>query len=150
MYRRDALMEVGGYREELGSWSDTFAVRAIGLKYGACYLPDEVARFRRLEGSYSQQAGAHPRAMLDIIARAAYLMKSEEFRDRFPAAYVREWRRAFRRQVIREYYLGSTPGSRPRPSRLARLVRGLPRLFPTLFLCCYSGDLSCYAVPGQD
>ncbi len=150
IYRRDALMEVGGYRDELGSWSDTFAVRAIGLKYGACYLPDEVARFRRLEGSYSQQAGARPRAILDIIARAEYLMKSDEFRDRFPAVYVQQWQRAFRRQVVREFYLGSTPAGQPRRSRLSRLVRGLPRLVPAVSLCCYSGDLSCYANAGRD
>lgn len=144
IYRRNALMEVGGYRNELGSWADTFAFRAIGLKYGACYLPDDVALFRRLESSYSQQAGARPRVMLDVIARAAYLMRSEGFRGRFSAAYVRGWRRAFRWQVIREYYLGAMPTGHPLPSRLRRLVRGLPRLLPTLRLIVYRGDLSCY------
>lgn len=144
IYRRDALTELGGYRDELGSWCDTFAFRAIGLKYGACYLPDDVAQFRRLEGSYSQQAGARPRVMLDIIARAAYLMESKDFRDRFPTDYVDQWRRAFRRQVIREYFLGSVPAGQPLPSRLTRLLRGLPRLLPALRLLWYRGDLSCY------
>jgi hypothetical protein len=144
IYRRDVLMEVGGYRDELGSWSDTFAFRAIGLKYGACYLPGEVAQFRRLEGSYSQQAGARPCAMLDIIARAEYLMRSEEFRDRFPVSYVHRWRRAFRWQLIREYYLGKVPMGQPLPSRLGRLIRGLPRLLSTLRLHWYRGDISCY------
>src|SRR5262245_10669 len=38
MYRRDCFLEMGGYRGELGSWSDTFVARAVGLQYGAGYL----------------------------------------------------------------------------------------------------------------
>ena len=83
-------------------------------------------------------------AMLDIIARAAHLMESEEFRDRFPAACVHGWRRAFRWQVICEYYLGTVLVGQPLPSRLRRLFRGLPRLLSALRLLWYRGDLSCY------
>ncbi len=144
VYRRDVLMEVGGFLDELGSWSDTFAFRAIGLKYGVCYVPHELARWRRQEGSFSQQKSAQPKAMLDIIARAAHLMESEELRDRFPAAYVRAWRRAFRWQVIREHYLGPVLAGQPLPSRTRRLLQGLPRLLSTLRLHWYRGDVSCY------
>jgi glycosyltransferase involved in cell wall biosynthesis len=147
IYRRDALLEVGGYRAELGSWADTFAFRAIGLKYGVCYLPTEVAQFRVLPGSFSQQSDAEPRTMLDLIARAAVLMTSAEFRDRFPADYVREWCRRFRWQVIRDYFLGPEVPGRPRPSFVVRNLRRLPRVLPTLALFAYRGDVSCYAGP---
>jgi glycosyltransferase involved in cell wall biosynthesis len=140
IYRREALLEVGGYRAELGSWSDTFAFRAIGLRYGVCYLPVEVARFRKLPGSFSQTTAAQPRHMLDIIARAASLMSSPEFRDRFPPDYVRRWRRACRRQVILEAYLGGDTPGRPRPSFLWRNLRRLPRLFRVLPLLFYRGN----------
>jgi glycosyltransferase involved in cell wall biosynthesis len=140
IYRRAALAEVGGYRAELGSWSDTFAFRAIGLKYGACYLAEEVAQFRKLSGSYSQQSGRQPRAMLDVIARAERLMKSGEFRDRFPADYVRRWCRAYRRQVILGYFLGPELVADSRPSFLVRNLRRLPRLIPALSLLAYRGD----------
>ena len=144
IYRRSALEEVGGFRAELGSWADTFAIRAIGLKYGVCYVPVEVAQFRVLKGSFSQQSDVQPRKMLDVIARAAALMNSPEFQDRFPADYVRGWQRAYRWQVIRDYFLGPEVPGRPRPSFLIRNFRRLPRVLQTLLLYLYPGDLSCY------
>jgi glycosyltransferase involved in cell wall biosynthesis len=144
IYRRSAIQEVGGYRAELGSWADTFALRAIGLKYGVCYVPVEVAQFRVLAGSFSQQSDAEPRKMLDLISRAAALMRTAEFRDRFPANYVQRWRRDYRWQVIRDYFLGPEVPGHPRPSFLIRNLRRLPRVLRTLLLFVYQGDLSCY------
>lgn len=144
IFRRAALLEAGVYRPELGSWSDTFAFRAVGLKDGVCYLPQEVVHIRVLSGSYSQQTNADPRRTLDLIARGEYMMKSARFRDRFPADYVREWRQAYRWQVIRDYFLGPEVPDRPRPSFLLRNLRRLPRVPRTLSLFFYRGDLSCY------
>ncbi len=48
IYRRDRLLEVGGFRAELGHWCDTFAIRAIALKHGACYLPELVRRLAKI------------------------------------------------------------------------------------------------------
>jgi len=142
--RRDAFVEDDTYHPELGCWADTFAFRAIGLKYGVCYVADEVVLFRKLAGSFSQQSDADPRTTLDIIARAEYLMKSSKFRDRFPADYVRRWRKAYRWQVIRDDLLGSElPGS-SRPPFLIRNLRRLPRVFRSVCLFCYPGDLSCF------
>ena len=126
---------------ELGSWADTFAIR---IEYGVCYVPVEVAQFRVLQGSFSQQSDAQPRKMLDVIARTAALMNSPEFQDRFPADYVRGWQRAYRWQVIRDYFLGPEVPGRPRPSFLIRNFRRLPRVLQTLLLYLYPGDLSCY------
>ncbi len=147
IYRRDALLEVGGYRAELGSFSDTFAFRAVGLKYGVCYVPDEVVQFRRSPGSYSQQSNAQPKRLLDLAVRAEYLMKSAEFRDRFPAEYVRRWSRGCRWQVIWNDFLGPESGHVSRPSFAVRNFRRLARVFRPWPLLCYRGDLSCYEEP---
>lgn len=144
IYRRDALLEVGGYREELGWFADTFALRAIGLKYGVCYLAAEVMQFRRLPESFSQQTAAQPRRMLDGLARAAFLMKSPEFRDRFPPDYVAQWERKCRWQVIWEDLLGPEAAGGRRPSFLVRNFRRLPRILRAAPLLWYRGDLSCY------
>jgi len=144
IYRTDALREVGGHRPELGSWTDTFALRAIGLRYGICYLACEVARVRMLAASYSNQTVAQPRKLLDIIARAEYLMKSPEFCDRFPADYVRHWSRSYRYRVVRDFFLGQEPAGARRPPFLIRNIRRLPRLLPALRLWWYRGDVSCY------
>jgi glycosyltransferase involved in cell wall biosynthesis len=45
IHRTRCFEEVEGYRAELGHWADTFALRAIGLKYGACYAPSVQAYF---------------------------------------------------------------------------------------------------------
>jgi glycosyltransferase involved in cell wall biosynthesis len=134
IYRRDALHEAGGYRPDLGSWSDTFAFRAIGLKYGVCYLADEVVQFRKLAGSFSQQSVAQPRKLLEIIARAESWMRSAEFRERFPEDYVRRWRSACRRQVLWDYVLGPDSGTLPRRSFWGRNLRRLPRACRALWL----------------
>ncbi len=144
IYRRRAFLEIGGYRAELGAWADTFAFRAVGLKHGVCYVPTEFAQFRVLAGSVSHQSNTEPRTMLDLIARAAALMTAAEFRDRFPADYVRRWRRDFRWQVIRDYFLGPEVPGRPRPPFLVRNLRRLPRVLRTLSLFLYRGDVSCY------
>jgi glycosyltransferase involved in cell wall biosynthesis len=137
IYRTDAFREVGCYRQELGPWSDTFALRAIGLKHGACYIPQEVTRFRKLIGSFSHGAVAQPRKQLDIIARASKLMLSPEFRDRFPADHVKRWQRAYRRLVLWNAFLGDDRGQIGRSGFLMRNIRRLPRLGQTLRLACY-------------
>jgi glycosyltransferase involved in cell wall biosynthesis len=143
IYRRDAIQEVGGFRADLGSWADTFAFRAIGLKYGVCYLPQEVVQARILAGSFSHQSSIQPWKMLDLISRAEAVMRSAEFRDRFPSDHVRQWRRDFRWQVIRDYFLGPEVPNAPRPSFLRRNLRRLPRLMSTISMFFYRGD-ACY------
>jgi glycosyltransferase involved in cell wall biosynthesis len=139
IYRRNAILEVGGYRADLGSWSDTFAFRAIGLKYGVCYLPMEFVQSRVLSGSYSHQTRSQPWKMLDLIARAEATMQLPEFRALFPPEHVEQWRRDLRWQVIRDYFLGpETPGG-PRPSFPVRNLRRLPRLPSTLRMFFYRG-----------
>ena len=139
IYRRDALAKVGGYRTELGSFADTFAFRAIGLKYGVCYLPQEVVQFRKLPGSFSQQSTAQPRRLLDLIARAASLMRSPAFCDRFPADYVNRWSRGCRWQVIWNDFLGPEPADGRRASFAVRNLRRLGRVFRALSLAWYHG-----------
>ena len=130
IYRSKPFAEVGGYREELGPWADTFAARAVGLKHGAVYV------------SYSQMSGDHPWRTIDVIARAAHLMRSYEFRDRFPEEHVRRWERQFRRLIAWNHFLNSN--RQPRRNRLIRSLQRLPKALTCLGLLAYRGDISCY------
>ena len=141
IYRRVAFEEVGWYREELGPWADTFAARAIGLKYGVCYVPEKFAIDYRMPASYSQQAKDNPRQAIDVIARAAHLMRSDAFRDRFPLDHVKGWERQFRRLVAWNFFLGS---DRRDASFVLRNLKRLPRIVPALRVLAYTGDTSCY------
>lgn len=114
IYRRDALGEVGGFRPELGHWCDTFAIHAIALKYGACYVPRPCMAWRRLPGSFS--AGKHTKLAdrLAVIDRAAVLMRSAEFAARFPRELVDSWQRRYHRAIYlrtaRDLALRATSG----------------------------------------
>jgi glycosyltransferase involved in cell wall biosynthesis len=141
IYRREPFQEVGWYREELGPWADTFAARAIGLKYGVCFVPEKFSVDFRLPASYSQQTKDNPRKAIDVIARAAFLMRSEAFRERFPAAHVRRWERQFRRLVAWNCLLGSGPRD---TSFLRRNLFRIPRIVLALRVLTYAGDTSCF------
>jgi glycosyltransferase involved in cell wall biosynthesis len=141
VYRRDALLEAGGYRPELGSWGDTFLTHAIGLKYGACYTPEVISMWRRAAGTVSGAGRADPRTMLDMASRAANLMRSDEFRGRFPESYVRRWEREFRRLTVWSYWLGEDrrDASGNRPGFWKRNAFRLPRTSRALSLLFYRG-----------
>ena len=87
IYRRLALLEVGGFPAELHTLIDIFVDQAIALKYGACYIhkPLSVARFT--QRNYSQSIKSW-----DTIAemRSNYLrmMKSSPNGAIFPPAYI--------------------------------------------------------------
>lgn len=109
IYRRDRLAEVGGFRPELGHWSDTFAIRAIALRYGAAYVPQPFMVWRKVPGSLSNSAQQTLRKNRQIIDRAASLMRSPAFTDRFPEAHVRRWRRGYRRAALLLYFQSRLP-----------------------------------------
>jgi glycosyltransferase involved in cell wall biosynthesis len=144
IFRRQAFSEVGWFRSELDSFTDTFAVRAIALKYGACYVPERFSMWRRMTGSYSQETAQNVRRSIDIVARARRLMESEEFRDRFPNDYVRRWSYQQKRQAIWTYFLGQDSDvGIDRPSFLIRNLRRLPRAATAVSAYLYRGNPSC-------
>ncbi len=102
IFRRDALTEVGGHRAELGSWGDTFAIQAIALKHGFCYWPHPAMEWTVLPNSLSQTTRSDPMRAWRMVDRAAGLMRSAQFRDRFPLDYVANWVRAYRRTIAHD------------------------------------------------
>src|SRR5262249_28521358 len=108
VFRTQYLEEVGGFRAELGHWCDTFALRAIGLKYGACYTPSVQAYVYQYGDSFGRTQLKNVHLSLDIVGRAAWLMRSPEFRDRFPETHVARWENAYRDFVI-NMHLASIP-----------------------------------------
>ncbi len=100
IYRWDALREAGDFRAELGPWNDSFVARAIGLKYGACYIPDPGVVWVCLSQSLCQSSFRDRKLMLDVIEKMTKLMRSVEFRDTFSEAYVVEWRKRSRRMIL--------------------------------------------------
>jgi len=102
IYRRQCLLEIGGWPAELGSWCDTFAIRAIGLKYGLCYVPQDVAVWCVNPGGLSQSTLVDPLKSLQIVRRAAAKMRSPVFAERFPAGYVQQWEAGTFDAIVRQ------------------------------------------------
>jgi hypothetical protein len=116
IYRRDRLLEMGGYRYGLGSWVDTFVTRAIGLKYGACYIPKPFMQWRYAPNSLAN--GTTTWEALRIVRRAARHMRSRQYRDCFPESYIQKWEESFRNYLLRQH--------------LAQLPQRREELFSTL------------------
>jgi len=143
VFRRQPFLDVGWYQAELGSWGDTFSFHAVALQHGACYVPETFAMWHKQRSSYSQQSISNPRNTLDMIHRAARLMRSERFRDRFPESFVREWSKQYRRQVAKEYWRGDHSGELPHGASFwKRVCYRLPRTVKAVSLLWHSGDSS--------
>ena len=141
IFRRTAFESVGWCRPELGSFADTFATRAIAMKFGACYVPERFYIWHRMPGSYSDQTNQDAKRGIDIIARTVRLMKSPEFADRFPRSYVERWARRQKSQILWNHLLAAGAGdsSARRPFWLRNLAR-LPRLLTIGALLTYRGS----------
>ena len=103
IYRWAALAEIGYFRPELGYWTDTFAIRALALKYGACYSPEPWATWRVFAESFGSQYYHNLEARLALADTISTLMRTPEFADRFPESYARTWRRDLRLKVLDDY-----------------------------------------------
>lgn len=141
IYKRSAFDGIGGMREELLSWRDTFLYRCLSLRHGACYVPKRFLLWHRRTDSMSGRTGSNPRLQLDIIARAMYLMRSAPYRDLFPESHVRNWGRAYRRMSIKEALVRRRGSASSRRELIKTLM--LEPFFWAL-LSLYRGDLSCF------
>jgi glycosyltransferase involved in cell wall biosynthesis len=142
IYRRDAMLETGGYRPELGSWTDSFVNHAISLRHGVAYTPEVLSKWRKTTAAFSGAGRADPRLMLRVAARAAHLMRSKEFQDLFPEDYVARFESEFRRATIWQYWLGADRLDERgcRESFIKRNIRRLPRVPRALGLLFYRAE----------
>ncbi len=99
--KRKYLNEVGGFKPELGAFCNNFADWAVGLKYGACYVPVIFMQWRVLPNSCSTKNRENLPMALKIGERAASLMRSPEFRDTFPQLHVNRWATGWRKGSIK-------------------------------------------------
>jgi glycosyltransferase involved in cell wall biosynthesis len=165
IFRKSALDEVGGFRPELGYWCDAFATQAIALKYGAYYLAEPCAVWRKMSDGYARSSSLDTRLALDLASRAAWLMRSPKFRDRFPEEYVNRWEERYRCHLInvqlwrfresfdlarQTYHQGLFAGNWLDRllgvffSKWIHLERGVWTRLLRRTLNRYDGDISCY------
>ena len=91
IYRRTALIEVGGLLPELGPLCDIFAEMVIALKYGVCFIPTLLSVQRLYASSYSAIEMANLNANIQMYSRAASLMLTT-YKELFPPDFVSAWK----------------------------------------------------------
>ena len=84
IYRRAALLSVGGFRAELDWQAEWLTNHALAFRHGACYVPAGLAYFRVRPDSYSALRVTQAPAQRALMYRALDLLHGEAFRDVAP------------------------------------------------------------------
>lgn len=92
IYRRQCLIDIGGFRPELEAFIDGFASLVIALKYGCCFIPNPLAAWRRMESGYAARCSADRANWERIIRKVVRLMRTS-YDDVFPPGYAGAWER---------------------------------------------------------
>lgn len=93
LYRRDPLAAVGGFPEELESFCDGYISRLLALRHGACFSPEILGAWRRLEGGLAWSQTIDLTRARQLVGAAERRMMSEP--SLFPAGYARRWARRY-------------------------------------------------------
>ena len=93
LYRRSALLAEGKFDEKLGAFADGYMCRLLALRYGACFAPDTLAGWRRLEGGMAWSQAMNTARATDFISLVEARMAGTE--GLFPVQYIYRWRRRY-------------------------------------------------------
>ncbi|MCK5852024.1 glycosyltransferase [bacterium] len=83
IYKKNTLMETGGFIPELGAYADGFIRKVLALKYGTCFIPEYLGEWRRMESGYSASASSNISKSLATAKYADTLMRTR-YVDLFP------------------------------------------------------------------
>jgi glycosyltransferase involved in cell wall biosynthesis len=89
VYRGTALRSLG-LAPELGGFADGFLCRVIALRNGACFIPRELACWRKTRAGMAAQDVAIPSSTHRIAAKATELMR-RTYTNLFSDEYIRRW-----------------------------------------------------------
>jgi glycosyltransferase involved in cell wall biosynthesis len=90
IYRRALLLNLGGFPEDLESFTDGYISRLLALGHGACYSPEVLAAWRRLEGGFAWSQTVDHERLTHLIEAVTRRMTEEA--SLFPAGYTKRWR----------------------------------------------------------
>jgi GT2 family glycosyltransferase len=91
IHRRDAFLEFGGLRSELGIWDISFVLQASALKYGMCYL--DVPCYTWVFRNSGMTKVENSKLMQSAETHLNYfnLMRSPAYRDLFSQKFAHAW-----------------------------------------------------------
>ena len=98
VYRRQAMLDAGGYDPELDAFGDTFVSNYLGLNHGVCYVHEPCVVYFTGGGAFSQQLYGNPSRLIAVIHHA--IVRMRERPDVFPADYVAQWKHSRLESVL--------------------------------------------------
>ena len=90
VFRRQLLIEAGGFNSELGHYCDSFIMQVLALRHGYCYKSKPLASVCILASSYSQSIKNDAQKEQVFRNNVISLMKSA-YSDLFPSNFIDEW-----------------------------------------------------------
>jgi glycosyltransferase involved in cell wall biosynthesis len=81
LYRRDALLALGGFDEPLRWYADWFATCVLAFRHGACYVPEVLAVFRVSPDSYHSRGIRVKAVQRQLVFRVLDLLQSPDCHD---------------------------------------------------------------------
>jgi Glycosyl transferase family 2 len=131
IYRRASLLAIGGFPEDLQSFTDGYVSRLLALRHGACYSPEVLAAWRRLAGGFAWSQAIDRTQLTDLVATATRRMSEDG--SPFPIGYAARWQG---RYIFGARRFGLTVARRQAAARgiAARLAAGARVIVVTAWL----------------
>lgn len=80
IFKRSSFLKAGGFRLDMGSASDWFAIHVMAFRDGLCYVPEALVANRRIPGSISEVSGKNLNLQRNVYRLGHSILKSE-YRD---------------------------------------------------------------------
>ena len=77
IYRSELLRRIGGFDTAMGAYQDGIARELLAATHGTCFIPEELAYWRKLGGSVSSQGVRDVDAMAELIEYLAEYLSGE-------------------------------------------------------------------------
>lgn len=106
IYRRDCVLEFGGFRPELLSYCDGFLQLIIALKYGACFVPEPLSSWRESQTGISLDTAGSVKKTRFVINNTIDLMRSDTMSEFFSETFIDKWKKR------RCFWIGDTLAKR--------------------------------------
>lgn len=121
LYRRSALMELGGFDPELRSFADGVVARRIAARHGFCFIPRPLGVWRIHEANYSIEMATSPQEFEPMLRNVHHTLRSEPI-GFFPEGYAKVLDRRLRFGAARLILSKLDPSEAATYSRIAEVT----------------------------
>lgn len=157
LYRREQLLELGGFDPSLGSAADGMLQRRMAIRWGSVFLSEVLARWRIHGDNYSQVSATEPATLDQLVARCRAVIEAEPA-GLFPPAYADLFERRLRFGAARLLALrlatepglvdrmAACAGAGPMATRALRTLARTGRLAPHLAMAALTMAMRPFAL----